>query len=247
MKGDPFEEIFFEKSHNAEKPERDPLVSPGTVCYVEEQEKPFWFNSLGQMVQFETIKFCRIMNYFGQFVWIEKATIIVAFHFMKRRLKLIRSKGGSSFTFGKFSAWKKRFENSDDLLLGFSTLSDFLEINNSLGIFFKNWDFCCFGYYNRLTKSNGNKPGTAQVCARSRSKKAKCFEYAKEHYKENPLLFLKYCCSDVVTTQKWFTRHQYKSRLSFKKLQNGHLLKIVKFAEPNFPQKNVPLHHKRNK
>ena len=25
-------------------------------------------------------------NYFGQFVWIKKVTIIVAFHFMKRRL-----------------------------------------------------------------------------------------------------------------------------------------------------------------
>ena len=37
------------------------------------------------------IIFCRTFkNYFGQFVWIEKkriATIIVAFHFMKRRLK----------------------------------------------------------------------------------------------------------------------------------------------------------------
>ena len=42
------------------------------------------------MVQFDTIIFCRTFkNYFGQFVWIEKkrVTIIVAFHFMKRRLK----------------------------------------------------------------------------------------------------------------------------------------------------------------
>ena len=41
--------------------------------------------------QFGAIIFCRTSkNYFGQFVWIEKkrnATIIVAFHFMKRRLK----------------------------------------------------------------------------------------------------------------------------------------------------------------
>ena len=35
----------------------DPLVLPGTVCYAEKQEKSFWFNWLGQMVQFDTIKF----------------------------------------------------------------------------------------------------------------------------------------------------------------------------------------------
>ena len=52
--------------------------------------KPFWSSSLGQMVQFDTIIFGRTFkNYFGQFVWKEKkrVTIIVAFHFMKRRLK----------------------------------------------------------------------------------------------------------------------------------------------------------------
>ena len=68
----------------------DSLVSPGMVCYAEKQVKPFWSTSLGQMVQFDTIIFCRTFkNYFGQFVWIEKkrVTIIVAFHFMKRRLK----------------------------------------------------------------------------------------------------------------------------------------------------------------
>ena len=54
------------------------------------QEKPFWFSSLDQIVQFGAIIFCRTFkNSFGQFVWIEKkATIIVAFHFMKRRLKM---------------------------------------------------------------------------------------------------------------------------------------------------------------
>ena len=49
------------------------------------------------LVQFarpnSAIIFCRTFkNYFGQFVWIEKkrkATIIVAFHFMKRRLKIL--------------------------------------------------------------------------------------------------------------------------------------------------------------
>ena len=66
----------------------DPLVSPGMVCYAEKQEKPFWFSSLGQIVQFGAIIFCRTFNnYFGQFVWIEKKSLIVAFHSMKRLLK----------------------------------------------------------------------------------------------------------------------------------------------------------------
>ena len=55
--------------------------------------KTFWFSSPCQMVQFDTVKFCKAFkNYFGRFVWIEKihkkVTIIVAFHFMKRRLKI---------------------------------------------------------------------------------------------------------------------------------------------------------------
>ena len=37
----------------------DPLVSPGMVCYAGKQEKPFWFSSLGQIVQFGAIIFCR--------------------------------------------------------------------------------------------------------------------------------------------------------------------------------------------
>ena len=82
---------FFGKSHNAEKTERgDPLVSPGMVCYAGKQEKPFWFSSLGQIVQFGAIIFCRT---FVELFWSvrvdwKKVTIIVAFHFMKRRLKI---------------------------------------------------------------------------------------------------------------------------------------------------------------
>ena len=97
MQGGPFEGKKFEKKSEKKclavpkKIERgDSLVSPGMVCYAEKQVKPFWSSSLGQMVQFDTIIFCRTFkNYFGQFVWIEKkrVTIIVAFHFMKRRLK----------------------------------------------------------------------------------------------------------------------------------------------------------------
>ena len=83
------------------------------VCYAEKQEKPFWFSSLGQIVHFGAIIFCRT---FVELFWsvrvdrkkshynsrvslheaptkkmdscgLRKVTIIVAFHFMKRRLK----------------------------------------------------------------------------------------------------------------------------------------------------------------
>ena len=37
------------------KIERDPLVSPGMVCYARKQEKSFWFSSLGHTVQFGAI------------------------------------------------------------------------------------------------------------------------------------------------------------------------------------------------
>ena len=69
FEGDLLGNFCFEKSLNAEKKlTGGPLVSPG----------------------FGTIKFCRTFkNYFGQFVWIErKVNTIVAFHFMKRRLKM---------------------------------------------------------------------------------------------------------------------------------------------------------------
>ena len=65
LKGDHLGKKFFsEKSLTMpKKTERgDPLVSPGTVCYAEKQEKPFWFSSLSQMVQFGTIKFWKIVE-----------------------------------------------------------------------------------------------------------------------------------------------------------------------------------------
>ena len=102
MQGGPFEEKKLRKKCLAvpKKNERgDSLVSPGMICYAEKQVKPFWSSSLGQMVLFDTIIFCRTLkNYFGQFVWIEKkrVTIIVAFHFMKRRLKNNRIPTGSN-------------------------------------------------------------------------------------------------------------------------------------------------------
>ena len=76
IEGGPFGEKKFQKNLTMpKKTERgDPLVSPDMVCYAEKQEKPFWFTSLGQMVQFSAIIFCRTFrNYFGQFVWIEKS------------------------------------------------------------------------------------------------------------------------------------------------------------------------------
>ena len=78
LKGDPLGKNFSKKSLAVpKKNERgDPLVSPGMVCYAEKQEKPFWFGSLGQIVQFGAIIFCRTFkNYFGQFVWVEKKSL----------------------------------------------------------------------------------------------------------------------------------------------------------------------------
>ena len=79
MQAGPFGEKNFEKNSKKclavpKKIERgDSLVSPGLICYAEKQVKPFWFSSLGQIVQFGAIIFCRTFkNYFGQFVWIEK-------------------------------------------------------------------------------------------------------------------------------------------------------------------------------
>ena len=108
MQGGPFEEKNFEKKSEKKclavpkKIERgESLVSPGMICYAEKQVKPFWSSSLGQMVLFDTIIFCRTFkNYFGQFVWIEKkVTIIVAFHFMKRRLKINHRHSFNNFYF----------------------------------------------------------------------------------------------------------------------------------------------------
>ena len=92
MQGGPFgEKIFFKKkSRSAEKNERESLVLPGMVCYAEKQEKPFWFSSLDQIVHFDAKIFCRT---FVELFWSvrvdrkKRVTIIVAFHFMKRRLK----------------------------------------------------------------------------------------------------------------------------------------------------------------
>ena len=76
IEGGPFGEKFSSEkkvSQCRKKMKGDPLVSPGRVCYAGKQEKPFWFSSLDEIVQFGAIIFCRTFkNYFGQFVWIEK-------------------------------------------------------------------------------------------------------------------------------------------------------------------------------
>ena len=97
MQGGPFGEKNFEKKNSEKKclavPKKiergDSLVSPGLVCYAEKQVKPFWFSSLDQIVHFGAIIFCRT---FVELFWSvrvdrkKRVTIIVAFHFMKRRL-----------------------------------------------------------------------------------------------------------------------------------------------------------------
>ena len=49
LKGGPFggKIVFRKKSRTMPKKfeRRDPLVSPGNVCYAEKKEKPFWFSS----------------------------------------------------------------------------------------------------------------------------------------------------------------------------------------------------------
>ena len=61
--------FFPKKSRTAEQ-----KLKGGPFGLAEKQEKPFWFSSLGQMVQFGAITFCRTFrNYFCQFVWIEKS------------------------------------------------------------------------------------------------------------------------------------------------------------------------------
>ena len=58
IEGGPFEKKKSgKKSCSAEKNWKG--VTPGMVCYAGKQEKPFWFSSLDQIVQFDAIIFCR--------------------------------------------------------------------------------------------------------------------------------------------------------------------------------------------
>ena len=63
-----------------------------TVLYVTLKKKQlFQIRSRGQMVNFGPLKFLKNLNYFGQFVSIEKVSVIVALNFMKRRLERARA------------------------------------------------------------------------------------------------------------------------------------------------------------
>ena len=77
IEGGPYGEKFFpkQKFRSDKKIGRAALWSR-PVWYVTRGNRTnlfVWFSSLGQMVQFGAIIFCRTFkNYFGQFVWIEK-------------------------------------------------------------------------------------------------------------------------------------------------------------------------------
>ena len=97
LKGGPFGEKFF-SGKKVSMPKKnwkgDPLVSPGMVCYAGKQEKPFWFKSLGQMVQFGAIIFCRtFVELFWSFHVVFKKTLTKSHDYSrlfskeKRRLK----------------------------------------------------------------------------------------------------------------------------------------------------------------
>ena len=60
--GGPIGELFSNKSHNAKKIERWPFnLTRYCMLRGKKGQKPFWFSSLGQMVQFDTIKFRRTL------------------------------------------------------------------------------------------------------------------------------------------------------------------------------------------
>ena len=92
LKGNPLQtfKISEKKSHKDEKTEKgDPLVSP--VLYVTRKRGiTFLVQFARRNGQFDTLEFrITLQYYFVQFVWIEKkVTCIVAFHSVKRLLKI---------------------------------------------------------------------------------------------------------------------------------------------------------------
>ena len=70
----------------------DPLVSPGIVFYAEKEENPFWFSSLGQMIQFGTINFAELSRtILVSSCELKKRHYYSRFQFMKRRLKIVKN------------------------------------------------------------------------------------------------------------------------------------------------------------
>ena len=61
-RGDPLEFCNIHSVADIKKLKGVPLgtnFSPCMACYAEKEEKPFWFSSIGQMIQFGTTKICR--------------------------------------------------------------------------------------------------------------------------------------------------------------------------------------------
>ena len=77
MQGDPLRKKNPKKNpkkfRSAEKNERGDSLDLARYGMLRGKTGKLCSSSLGQMVQFDTIIFCRIFkNYFGQFVWMEK-------------------------------------------------------------------------------------------------------------------------------------------------------------------------------
>ena len=177
MQEGPFGEKFFsrKKSRSAEKNERgESLVSPGMVCYAEKQEKPFWFSSLDQIVHFDAIIFCRT---FVELFWSvrvdrkKRVTIIVAFHFMKRRLKTsllcaehryqsIKYLNVLIFNFHWcFKGNVRRIKNTSFL---FSVLSTFLNFSGSFRLIGFCYNFLIYFLCQKRSKLTNNRTFSLQ-------------------------------------------------------------------------------------
>ena len=118
---------FFQKkmSHNGEKTQRwDPLVSPGIVLRGKIGKTFFLFCSLGQMVQFDTIKFCRTCRSILVTSGVSKTSRErpkSALYLRLKKCKIFKicslrffmKNSQKSFTQRKPSALGKRFRSSD--------------------------------------------------------------------------------------------------------------------------------------
>ena len=88
IEGGPFGgKLLSEKFHNAEKTEIVP------VLYVT-RKKEIFLGSLGQMIEFGTIKFGRRTILVSSCGLKKRVSVIVALHFMKRRLKKLDMEKG---------------------------------------------------------------------------------------------------------------------------------------------------------
>ena len=125
LKGDHLGKIFFRKSHNAIKTEKgDPLVSSGMACYTGKQEKPFWFSSLGQMVQFGAIIFGRtFVELFWSVQVVFKKTLTKSHDYI-RLISPTKRKAPTKNVFGDIVTDQKKVANL--LNYRFSKLGNFI-------------------------------------------------------------------------------------------------------------------------